>query len=124
MDEGERLLCFMGLGTGHALWSLEPEAEALASKARRAVAILAGFGLIARLLFFLAALVGSTRPQAAMSGVRTAVTGRGCGFRFGFSLIPRLSSLFCSEFRRGYDDFRSLSDFLAARSGAGQISER
>lgn len=42
----QRLLCFKGLGIGHVLASLEPGAEALACKARRAVAILAALGLL------------------------------------------------------------------------------
>lgn len=88
---GQRLLCFMGLGTGHALCSLEPEAEALALKARRTVAILSALDFLSYFCL-LAALVGSVLPQAAVIGVHKAATRRCC--RFSWS-----SYLFCNDFR-------------------------
>lgn len=106
----------MGLGTGHASWLLEPEAEALVHKACRAVAILAALDL-SSYYGLLEALFRSILPQTTVIGVHTAATGRCCRlFVVEEPLLQRLQV--------DLDDSRRLVIFLAAKGGAGQISGR
>lgn len=96
----------MGLGTGHALCSLELEAEALAHKACRTVAILTVLEVLSYFCL-LASLVGSALPQATVIGVHTAATRVAADFSWSISL-------FCNDFRwvlRG--GFVSFSFFMS-----------